>query len=191
MSTIIDLNSHRAPKAIDTRPVRHISCADTAKLVRAALKEAFPGQKFSVTSDTYSGGASIDIKWIDGPTANEVERVVNKFEGADFDGMQDLKTYHSSTLNGERVYFGADFIHTNRDYSADFLLACAEKIAEQWGCPMPEVKTNTYTYRGKTYTSVWISRDGEALDMNAHPLDRTAGDKALQLAATTSAYKRP
>ena len=71
----------------------YLTCAETAKLVRGALKKAFPGQKFSVRSKTYSGGASIDVSYTDGPTAVEVERVVGKFSGADFDGMIDLKTY--------------------------------------------------------------------------------------------------
>jgi len=31
------------------------------------LKESFPGIKFSVKSSTYSMGASIRIRWLDGP----------------------------------------------------------------------------------------------------------------------------
>jgi hypothetical protein len=77
----------------DGREVEYLTCAETAKLVRRALKEAFPGQKFSVRSDTYSMGASIDVRWVDGPTQKEVDRVVKYFEGGDFDGMIDLG-YH-------------------------------------------------------------------------------------------------
>lgn len=43
----------------------YISCADTAKLIRQAIKEAFPGVKFSVRSSVYSGGASITVEWLD------------------------------------------------------------------------------------------------------------------------------
>lgn len=35
---------------------KYISCKDTAVMMRKALKEAFPGVKFSVRSDVYSGG---------------------------------------------------------------------------------------------------------------------------------------
>jgi Large polyvalent protein associated domain 29 len=70
-----------------------LSCAETAKLVRKALKTAFPGVKFSVRSSTYSGGASIRVGWTDGPTSKEVEAITGKFSGAGFDGMIDLK-YH-------------------------------------------------------------------------------------------------
>ena len=40
---------------------KYFTCAETAKLIRQSLKEAFPGVKFSVRSSTYSGGASIDV----------------------------------------------------------------------------------------------------------------------------------
>lgn len=69
----------------------YLSAADTAKLVRAALKRAFPGTKFSVRSDTYSGGASIRVRWTDGPTSKMVEAVTGSFAGSRFDGMIDLK----------------------------------------------------------------------------------------------------
>lgn len=72
---------------------RYLSCAESAKLIRKALKKAFPGVKFYVTSSTYSMGASISIDWIDGPTTKEVDSVVKVYEGADFDGMIDLKCY--------------------------------------------------------------------------------------------------
>ena len=68
----------------------YLSCADTAKLVRAALKKAFPGVKFSVRSDTYAGGASIRVRWTDGPTTKAVEEVAKVYEGGGFDGMIDM-----------------------------------------------------------------------------------------------------
>jgi hypothetical protein len=76
----------------------YLSCAETAKLVRAALKQAHPGVKFGVRSKTYSGGASIDVSYTDGPPASEVEKSVGIFAGADFDGMIDLKCYSSHWL---------------------------------------------------------------------------------------------
>jgi hypothetical protein len=70
---------------------RWVRVAETAKLVRADLKREFPGVKFSVRSDSYSGGASIRVRWTDGPTAPAVDRVVKRYEGSRFDGMTDLK----------------------------------------------------------------------------------------------------
>lgn len=70
-----------------------LSCAETAKLVRKALKAEFPGQKFSVRSSVYSGGASIDVEWFDGPTTKQVDKILGRFEGKGFDGMIDMAYY--------------------------------------------------------------------------------------------------
>lgn len=190
MAQIIDLMANRMAKS----EPRRISCADTAKLVRAALKTAFPGVKFSVKSSTYSGGASIDVNWVDGPTAQEVDAIAKRFEGATFDGMIDLKEYHTSTLDGERVRFGADFVMSQREISYDLMLECAERVADEYGVPAPEVKQSSYTHRGKTYTHCWIVRDGKPLDCYADGrvanYASTAGDKALELAYQTSKYEK-
>jgi hypothetical protein len=69
---------------------RYLSCAETAKLIRAQLKAKFPGIKFSVKSSVYAGGASIDVAWVDGPTGKMVDAIVKPFEGRGFDGMIDL-----------------------------------------------------------------------------------------------------
>ena len=96
---------------------KNISCADTAKLVRQALREAFPGVKFSVRSSTYSMGASMSVKWVDGPNTKQVESITDKFSGSYFDGMQDLKGSTYAMFGGEVVHFGADSIHCTRSYS--------------------------------------------------------------------------
>lgn len=95
----------------------YLSCAETAALVRKALKESFPEIKFGVRSKTYSMGASITVSWTDGPNNKQVDAVIQRFSGASFDGSIDLKSYHRSVLDGREVHFGADFIFTNREHS--------------------------------------------------------------------------
>lgn len=75
---------------------QYLTAADTAKLVRKALKEAFPDMKFSVRSHTYSGGASLTVAWTDGPNIKQVEAVTCRFQGSYFDGQIDYKgsIYH-------------------------------------------------------------------------------------------------
>ena len=107
----------------------YLSCAETAKLIRKALKEAFPGFKFSVRSHTYSGGASINVGWRDGPTGEEVERVARVFAGATFDGMTDYKGGVVHEFNGESVHFGADFVFCNRDVTDKMLAGVREGFA--------------------------------------------------------------
>ena len=77
---------------------RYLSCAETAKLVRAALAKNFPGVKFSVRSNEYAGGASIDVRWTLGPTAKEVDAIAGQYESASFDGMIDMETHYSHWL---------------------------------------------------------------------------------------------
>lgn len=68
----------------------YIDTAEQAKLIRAALKREFPGQKFSVRIDRYAGGSSVRVSWTDGPTESQVEAVAKVYEGGGFDGMIDL-----------------------------------------------------------------------------------------------------
>jgi len=129
--------------------VERIPLVEVAKLVRAALKQAFPRTRFSVTSNRYSGGSSIDVHWTDGPTDRQVRRVCDCYEGADFDGMQDLKTYHDTLLadtEGEvprLVRLGVDFVMPSRRISSEWraeleaeIAAFTELPANEW-TPLP------------------------------------------------------
>jgi hypothetical protein len=91
-----------------------ISVVDTAKIVRKTLKSVFPGVKFSVRCRKYSGGASIDVTWTNGPELDRVEGVTKNFEGSKFDGMTDSTRYVVSTYEDKEVYFGANYIFCYR-----------------------------------------------------------------------------
>lgn len=112
---------------------RNLSVAETAKLVRKALKDAHPGVKFNVRSHSYSGGASIRVSWTDGPTQSEVEETARRYKGASFDGMADILSYHDTLLStedgAELVSFGADFVSCSRTLSPEFTAALAQEIA--------------------------------------------------------------
>lgn len=126
--------------------IRYLTVAETAKLVRLELAKNFPGFKFSVRSKSYSGGASIDVSWTDGPRAKEVDQVIKGFEGRSFDGMNDLATRQDSWIlpdgsadlayrpesyggsipgyvsdaphpDAELVHFGANYVFSNRHIS--------------------------------------------------------------------------
>lgn len=72
----------------------YLSAVKTAKLVRKALKREFPDTTFSVRS----GGGSIHVSWIDGPTTTQVNPVARAYEGGGFDGMIDLAYTFDSWL---------------------------------------------------------------------------------------------
>jgi hypothetical protein len=107
---------------------KYLSCAETAKLIRQALKESFEDVKFSVKSSTYSGGASITVRWTDGPNESQVKAVAGTFSGAYFDGMTDFKGSTFAMIDGEQVRFGADFIFCNRKVSREL----CEKIVRRF-----------------------------------------------------------
>jgi len=168
----------------------YLTCAETAKLVRKALKAEFPKCKFYVRSSTYSGGASIDIHWIDGPTTKQVDSTVNPYKGAGFDGMVDLKFYYDTWLmpdgsakiakcNGsgctfeswetekphpdaKRVSMGADFIHTNRHHSRELVERVGQMVHEEYGWDIPNiVDHNAYLTRTKTVPDASFEFDFE------------------------------
>ncbi len=117
---------------------RYITVAETAKLVRKALKHNFKGYKFSVRSKSYSGGASVDVDWTDGPTVSDVDKVIKRFEGASFDGMIDLKSHHDSILMSEdgtpeEVSYAADYVFSHRSFSDEAEAKIIAGIEEKYG----------------------------------------------------------
>ena len=112
----------------------YLSCAGTAKLLRQALKRTFSGVKFSVRSDVYAGGASIDISWTDGPTEKAVKALADEFAGADFDPSQDLKIPRAPELvpdpeyGAREIHFGADFVFCARATSDELALKILDRV---------------------------------------------------------------
>jgi hypothetical protein len=75
--------------------------------IRADLKKNFPGVKFSVKSERYSGGDSVNVYWTGGPDEKDVENVIDRYEAGSFDGMTDSYTYKKSVFTdvfGETKY---------------------------------------------------------------------------------------
>lgn len=118
---------------------------ETAQVVRGALKSAFPAVKFSVRSDSYSGGSSIRVGWVDGPTDAAVQAVVGQYQGSSFDGMIDLKSTVTSTVTDEdgaeqRVRWGPDWVFTNRELSDEFVAEILATLEAKLGSSLPTDK---------------------------------------------------
>lgn len=95
------------------------STTETAKLIRKELKEKFPTIKFSVRSDIYSGGSSINV-YFSAPRNEEgfalraeINKIIKTFQGATFDGMTDMKDYITQEKNGQIIRYGVDFVFAN------------------------------------------------------------------------------
>jgi hypothetical protein len=147
---------------------RHIDTAETAKMIRASLKKAFPGVTFSVRISRYAGGSSINIDWIDGPTKGMVDALVGSYQGKGFDGMIDMAYYvdHWLLLDGsvvaakssgtegsmgavpafsterpvgaELVHFSTSHVFTTRKLSRTFMQQAFARLKRKFGAEMFE-----------------------------------------------------
>lgn len=97
------------------------------KNIRAELKKHFPKTKFSVRKQYYS---SYHISWKDGPTVDEVESIINKYETSRFDSYTD---YHYSEISPFNVvYGGADYVFTHRHYSDEIIALAIKSLNEKY-----------------------------------------------------------
>lgn len=154
---------------------KYLTCAETAKLIRAALKEAFPGVKFSVRSDVYSGGASIRINYTNGPSAKQVEGIAQAFQGAYFDGMTDYKGCNYNTLDGEQVRFGADFVFVNRQLTAPVLTGIVVGVCNKYGFDN-EVVISESKYSGAFISDIRRDANSESRGFDTRDIQRLIGD---------------
>lgn len=108
------------------KPGFKTGAAACAAAIRAELKIAFPGVKFSVTSDTYSMGNSVRIFWSDGPTDEQVTAITGKYQYGHFDGMNDM--YENSNSRDDIPQ--AKFVHEERRMTPE-TRALLEPIAHE------------------------------------------------------------
>ena len=83
---------------MNLREARSLRPKEVAVLIRQALAVRWPKRKFSVRTEVYAGGASVQVSW---PFVSEVDdteafMIARQFQGKDFDGMTDstLHLYH-------------------------------------------------------------------------------------------------
>ena len=107
--------------------------AKTAKMIREALKELFPGVTFSVKSKNYSGGNSVTASWTDGPTSDVVNHAINRFQSGDFDGMNDLYTYRH-----DREHSTAKYVFASRTISKTLAEYTLNYFKTGWGDGWPD-----------------------------------------------------
>ena len=117
----------------------YLSCADTAKLIRTALKESFPGVKFTVQSRVYAGGASIDVAYTNGPTYDQVKTVTSMFVGAYFDSSTDYRGSVYNSLDGEEVRFAANYVFISRKFSKIVLEILVDASCKYYGYATPAI----------------------------------------------------
>lgn len=119
--------------------------ADTRKttsLLKKYLQEKF-GVKFSVRTEKYSGGSSMNVSYTGGPSKDKVEAIVNRLQYGNFNGMEDIYEYKDDSQTGLIIdgykleTFKYNFVRREMPDSISFQMAKAvESIAK---FPFPEL----------------------------------------------------
>lgn len=108
-------------KQADNNPVEKRPMSEHAKAansIKKELKQKFPGINFKVKSSSFSGGNSVDVAWDFGPTSEEVNKLLYKYEYGTFDGMTDSYDYKNDPkLEAFQKENGsAKYVHGQRGY---------------------------------------------------------------------------
>lgn len=123
----------------------YLSAVDVSKLVRKALKVAFPGVPFSVRSR-----GSIDVSYVDGPPIEAVKRVVDRYAGSYFDGMIDYQGSIYHELDGKPVRLLATFVFARRDLSGDAMLEAIKRARAAGAYGADDLQVEPFiNYKGK------------------------------------------
>ena len=96
-----------------------------AKNIRAQLRAAFPGVKFSVRKRHYG---SVSVSWTDGPTADAVKAITNNYLAGSFDSSEGI--YENAASPWTTVFGGSDYINTGRDFSPALIARAIGALAD-------------------------------------------------------------
>lgn len=102
-----------------------------AKNARFELKAAFPGVKFRVTTERFSMGNALRVGWTDGPTTEQVEAIVKKYQDGSFNGMEDIYEYNNDVFND--IFGVAKYVSCSRSYSDALVTKAIAAFAEKFG----------------------------------------------------------
>jgi hypothetical protein len=92
---------------------QYITPAETAKLIRAELKAAFTGVKFSVRKEHFA--IWVTIPATASVTVADVEAITNNYLGSKFDSQTDMYLSETHTVNGLKVRYLADHVFVQKD----------------------------------------------------------------------------
>jgi hypothetical protein len=139
--------------AIET--TKYLSAAETAKLMRAALKAAFPGAKISVR---LSRGNATYVRWTDGPRVRDVQAITHQFESQTFNSSEDMREYTNAGVllsnedgSGVVVRYCSGLIIETRSYSPEVwaeAMARSSRILDgRTGEPISQMDAETFAWR--------------------------------------------
>ncbi len=111
--------------------------AQAAALLRKEIKAAYPGVKFTCTSENYSNGCSVRVGVIDQPREifEAIQALASKYQYGKFNGMEDIYEYNNVLEIPQ-----AKYVFVNNEMSAELKQEIFEKIRQEWqgGLELPE-----------------------------------------------------
>lgn len=91
----------------DGSTIHYISTTETAQMIRRALRETFPGVRFSVRQRSSTWSMAIEVRVpAGGPQLRAVEDVTRDFASAGFDGSIDLQYPIDAVLDADGYVVG-------------------------------------------------------------------------------------
>lgn len=132
-----------------------LSCVVAAKNIRIELKVAFKGGvKFSVKSESFSGGNAIRVSWTDGPTVSQVEEITGKYRAGSFDGSTDCYDYEFSYWT--EAFGDAKYISSSRTVSDELASRVLGELKAKYGTMDGEECPTLAAYKnGDTGDTPW------------------------------------
>lgn len=153
MATVLQFPQQQPP-----RQREYASAPESAKLLKAALRAAFPATRFSVTLDRGTAYGCANVRWTDGPSTKLVDAVVGPFSGEGFDSMTDCSFHINTTLaDGRRS--GLRLISTNRHVSVTLARKAAAQVATFYGLELPTITETEGGFWRVENDGRWVRED--------------------------------
>lgn len=127
----------------------YLKNGEKSRNLRAVLAHEFPGVKFSVSTNTYSGGSSATVSYENGPSYSKVERLVDEFQTSRNEPMTDYWDYVPTATT--QVCGGWSYTHVNRKVTDEKIKQYAEEyFAKKVGADKRYIESESYQLLKRT-----------------------------------------
>lgn len=163
--------------------------ARAAANIKEELSRKFPGVSFSVRSDSFAGGDSVDVRWENGPTSKEVDQILAKYTEGSFDGMVDLYEYDSSSYGKavDEVLGRSKYVHSHREIDSHGFETVCRALCAEYHVQCPDDSSRMYSVsipdRGESVTTLVHRMAGE--------MSFPAGARIVGIEAAGDEFREP
>lgn len=121
---IIDaaVDNDSTSKTVGALEPRELSLKETAHRMRSELRERYPASHFSVRCETGYDCRSVTIRYVDGPSRDEVSTLSDAYLGyvrvsGGLDDDRDYRPLPGQWVGGEFIRYGIAYVSIDRDTS--------------------------------------------------------------------------